>query len=792
MVDKITVSPPRDEPGFVRGYGWVGGVSPAQARAGVYYSGTKGSPYSGGGSAAAWVEYKESQATQRAQQLYSQKVAQGFSPEAAGRIASAAYYEVTGGGGQSPYESPATAPTAQPTPTAPLSEQQYAQRKETVAQALARSVPSKFSEGMIKTQISEYEQQRTTYERAVEAYNVRYGGRTLSPGEMETAISEANRIESGRAALEAKGEFVGGQVTAYNRLQTERAKQAEAMVPRGGITERIQAGVYQPEIESPDMVRRVESRIGLGLMAATEQSQILGEKAGSGAITAFQKTTGIQLDKPMKRFTMGVTSGVISAPAKTGLVLFGFGESVKMGAEYISTKGTRNLPTIAVPVIAVGATIAGGMFQEAIEHPARTAGEIVGTTAAFKTADLLGSAAVRTTTPVYRGVESALKVKGWQLQSGLERYGIVQPKPWIYVAGEAATKQATLADLGRKISHVKTLSSFMEAPAKQTRISQFIQTAGYKPSKPIVSVRYLEPPTTQTTLMKFPAYVSAPKPSFGIGQKGFAGMGVTGTRMVSRTIAPIEEMMITAERAGVEVITRRPYAVYIPTAIQLPQTELETAPSTAFDWEAARITKVEAATLIKTDERTKIAWLPMSSIKPISGQLPQSAPISISAQKPKVETLPIASVQTIVITPSVPRERIRLKQPKEPLMARRFLIPTMPEPKFAKIATMKMPAFEVSAKRMGKYVKLGTFPYKLAVMKGIKATEHTPARSFKLKRAGFTQERDIPYMPDMSHYYSKGGALIERVKYAINTMGEYEGITLKGRRTKKKRRAKKR
>ena len=67
-----------------------------------------------------------------------------------------------------------------------------------------------------------------------------------------------------------------------------------------------------------------------------------------------------------------------------------------------------------------------------------------------------------------------------------------------------------------------------------------------------------------------------------------------------------------------------------------------------------------------------------------------------------------------------------------------------------------------------------------AIAKGVQVTSETPARTFKVLPAGAPKSaRGIALQPT-PRYRVKGGSLIEKTKYAIDTAGEIQGITMKG------------
>ena len=94
--------------------------------------------------------------------------------------------------------------------------------------------------------------------------------------------------------------------------------------------------------------------------------------------------------------------------------------------------------------------------------------------------------------------------------------------------------------------------------------------------------------------------------------------------------------------------------------------------------------------------------------------------------------------------------------------------------------------FDVYAKVKGEFVPVGkNLQFEKATIAGTKYVSFTPARSFKVVPAGALRtEKGIKLGIDQ-RFYERGGTFIERSKFAINTPGEFQGITMKGIAAKK-------
>ncbi len=88
-----------------------------------------------------------------------------------------------------------------------------------------------------------------------------------------------------------------------------------------------------------------------------------------------------------------------------------------------------------------------------------------------------------------------------------------------------------------------------------------------------------------------------------------------------------------------------------------------------------------------------------------------------------------------------------------------------------------------NVKEKGKQIKVNKNPQTLRDASNLGAyyTDNTPTKTFKLLPAkGVARQGETSYQFDPSRYKQKKGTYIEKNKYAIDTKGEREGITVKG------------
>jgi len=184
---------------------------------------------------------------QRAQQLYTHLKSQGYQEQYAQQYASAAFYEMTGGHGTSPYAPPVvSAPDAGQPVTEVLSPQQIATIRQTTTEQMLRKVPS-LDAARISGEVGLYEQQVETYNRAIEAFNEKYGGRQLSTAEYKEAYERQQQLETARAGITAKQEFLQFSVEGFNKRQDILQKQAEAASPQYKAEQLITQTAGKPE-----------------------------------------------------------------------------------------------------------------------------------------------------------------------------------------------------------------------------------------------------------------------------------------------------------------------------------------------------------------------------------------------------------------------------------------------------------------------------------------------------------------------------------------------------------------
>jgi len=166
----------------------------------------------------------------------------------------------------------------------------------------------------------------------------------------------------------------------------------------------------------------------------------------------------------------------------------------------------------------------------------------------------------------------------------------------------------------------------------------------------------------------------------------------------------------------------------------------------------------------------------------------------------KQPLMPLLKPRMLELTKTITRQRLKtrgkskLKEKQKP----KDIIP--PPPIGGGGTTLKMlptkkaqGAYQVLIRSGGKWTGVGMpLPKRMATKLGIQVTARTPARSFKLLQVGSTAMPDIPFAPSLKQYRKPmtksrlgSGVLIEKSAFAINTPGEYQGITLKGLEAKR-------
>lgn len=156
------------------------------------------------------------------------------------------------------------------------------------------------------------------------------------------------------------------------------------------------------------------------------------------------------------------------------------------------------------------------------------------------------------------------------------------------------------------------------------------------------------------------------------------------------------------------------------------------------------------------------------------------------------------SLSTPAITKTITTNRVAV-----PIVPVRGGIPGIPIPKktkreFARFGSgVLKKAYTVFSRVRGKEVVLATgVPKNIATRVGASFAARTPARSFKIKEVGFTEKADVGLV-NLSQFRApkafgrvarEGFTFVEKSKFAIDTIGEVRGISLKGGRARSRRR----
>ncbi len=693
----------------------------------------------------------QAKATTRADKLYNKSISEGYSKEAAGKIAAAAYSEIRGSSAGSPYGAPKVN-GATGVDVASLPQKKVLEIRQNVRETMARRMPSQIGKGL-SAEVSKLGSQYETYNKSVEAFNTKYGGRELSSSEMTKAVDESKRLESSRVRLEETGTFLQGQAKAAGKVEEHKAE-LERYMSSGSISEKIQKGTFDSKIYSKDPIERAEARVGLGLLAATEQASVVGEKVGVSAVKAVEQGLGVKIDKPMKRFITSTTGAVASTIPASGLMLFGFGQAVKMGAEtglrmLDKPPSAKEIGMISAVPVAVGASVGLGMVESAIRSPARTAGQIVGTSIVFTGANILG-----------RGIS------------------------------KAATPYAT-----------KTARTFSKY---QTKYRQSI-----KYDKPIVEY-------SQTTKFGITEKPIAPvKPGF-YGEGDTFIHVKSGGRL--QTISQINKMLgekgqftpgavsLTKIKPKVSEIWGKPWtdiggdSATVVSSLSVQKPVIDVAYIPLFS-----VSSGIASDSIKSPIQIQAPEL-SSMITPIleNIQTPSTFPISDSSFKKAVSTqlvteqitLPAVRTERAVIPRSIIVQRTMPKQRiVEPSAKIGFFFPTK-KPTYER---EREQGFIPMAKIFGEWKSVGrAVGREMAISRGAEYVRGSPSRSFTIKATG----EFVPKMqggsislndfraPKGKTKLTKTPIWVEKIEYAIDQPGEFMGITEKGRKARRKKRRK--
>lgn len=325
-------------------------------------------------------------------------------------------------------------------------------------------------------------------------------------------------------------------------------------------------------------------------------------------------------------------------------------------------------------------------------------------------------------------------------------------------SGPSVAGPVKFKDLYKKQSKPKPVKKTGFKPVKTGRTIQLTKT---KPVKSFSRARTTIPVVQETSPGSSFLFPSALTAATGRLSPDFTQVttkprqrvkfeGVSTRMSVGRTLKPKQEiigsskpMQASGERVG-QATTRTQQQVKTLRVVQAPMPK----------------TMVHAKTKLKQTQKTKS----MQKTKPVQARAIKNVkPLSL-LQEP----------------PGEPPGEI----PK--------IIPHLPFPQKKKMVSK--PAFLVKVKKKGKWFSLGQpTPKNIAIVKGIKETASTAARSFKIEEKGTTTKKDIPFITGLHKYRRKkprsklpSGVFVEKTRYAIDSPGEKREITLKGLTTPRK------
>lgn len=654
-------------------------------------------------------------------------------------------------------------------PTLPAAQEQ--QIRQSVREELARKLPAKIGEGL-QQERALLNQQTETYNRAVEDFNKKYGDRELTEAEYQQAQKDALRLETARVNIEEKASYLEGQEAAATRMAQLRSIEISEYAAGRMTTEKaISRGIIKPETAG--------ERFAVG-------TQIIGERISQ----FFTGTTG--------RETLAYVGGEWRPTGKT----VGYERSVYTPGQVGPTKREKQFMiagmvkgAVTTPLGLVGMVAEPGKIPERVVGSLETVGRRAATEPELIGAEIIGGAtaigavAVKTSPVVSKAVADVKMMKAaGHLSVSYAKYKWFPPLK-IPLSEMPKTTQSTLLRLP------KGLPSGLKQPPGRVIITPGKGDFGsiqktFGPGFKTVTAKPWFGKGTPTTVQTKLLYVEElPKPTvtqlighhFGRlmrDQRGAVAVpSVSITKLVSRAQGvPSYAPTVTPTTAlGVSSIPALAVGTGVITQVA-PIQPVVTTPSVL----AAAITRERTTSLRKA---------PTPATSRERGGVVES--ISGIAQKRAARTAtltaPISGFQTITSTKTVLRTKIikpeRLKEEPPPPT---IWVPETPKTFTQEEAKQYRKAFEVWVRRKGKWVKISKkLPRRRALKLGKKYVTQTPARTFKLKRAGVTEAFDIPYEPTLEKFYAKGGSYIEKVKYAIDTAGEFRGITLKGIKAKK-------
>lgn len=102
--------------------------------------------------------------------------------------------------------------------------------------------------------------------------------------------------------------------------------------------------------------------------------------------------------------------------------------------------------------------------------------------------------------------------------------------------------------------------------------------------------------------------------------------------------------------------------------------------------------------------------------------------------------------------------------------------------KLLKSKQKRVPAYDTFVKEKGSFKRVNKkpLPINMAHNLGFDVVDNTPTKTFKTIRRGSTKLKDDPFKRGFNKLRAKGKTLIERTRYGIDTVGELQGITVKG------------
>lgn len=698
----------------------------------------------------------EERAKARYYELYAHLKNQGYSEAAARTSAATAYYDINPSGSAPQEPVSVTTPSAV-TPTTIPQEPMWKQLSRQVVRPEAKALSAESSgltweSELLKRDISTH-QQKYMYETGGKWY---YRG-DLSPAEIGRAEAEGKMLESRSSNINQQISRYETARQAYIQTEQQQAKlRGEYASGRMTTQEAIQRGVV-PEPKTGT------EKFAVGTQILREK--IFGKLTGStgreqlAVIGGQYRPTGVSAGVPE------ISTGMIPSRA----------ERRYMAASFVSGAVTTPLSMASLalePMKAPSAVVESlkTVSRRVQYEPAYLGYEILGGTTSV-------NAIASTTLPTAKAAlkeANALKSAG-KISVGYAKY---------YLKENILPKQPSFEYV---------------VPSVQTRLSGYTVVG---PETPLAKIPESTPLTGSITPFR--------ESQFTKGQ----------TTITSYPIDIKPPLSFTARQTFAKFLKSERGAIAIPTQIQLPRVQVipgarlqvtstppAVTPSFGVESAAFSLREPYEPQITERGEYPSLVGIRVPrAVEVYRPALPQELkrfPEQIPSTRQLLEQPSMReTVPFFAQTPVIGTTPISI-QPLKPIQRQKLVREPYPREEVASFADIqearKMEyeelrkrggGFDVYAKVKGEFVPLGkNLQFEKATFAGAEYASKTSARSFKVVPAGALRTTKGIKL-GVPGFYEKGGTLIERTKFAINTPGEFREITMKGIAAKKFKKAK--